>query len=368
MDGGRRLSSQVRSIAIIAGTLGLGGAERQLLYQAVSLKRQGKAVRVISFEGGPWKRRLREAGVAATTLESAQNSFSRFRAIQRELARQPPDLIYGAHFFVAPYACLSARLEGVPAFCSVRSTLAADLAKLPLGIGSGVLRSARKIICNSRAAIDEAAARGVPAERLFYCPNGIDLESYRPADPPTAAARPRLLAVGRLVPEKRFDRFLRIVAEIRQEREVDAVLVGEGPLKSQLQEQADSLGLTRPNFRIEPADSNVAELYRTATALVQTSQVEGLSNVVLEAMASGLPVVATDAGGTTEAVVEGVTGFVVDGERSDMFVDRIRRLLDDPSAAARMGKQGRLRSAEEYSLDRLDQRLRDLYRDVAGRK
>ena len=356
--------SPIRNITVIAGTLGLGGAERQLFYQAVSLKRQGVSVRVVSLQGGPWERRLREAGVETTTLESAKNGLSRFRAIQRELTRRPKDLIYGAHFFVAPYACLAARLAGIPAFCSVHSALGADMAKLPLGIGAGVLRSAQKIICNSQAAIAEAQERGVPAERLFFCPNGIDLGVYRPPDTPKETGRPQLLAVGRLVPEKRFDRFLRIVAEIRRERDVDAVLVGDGPLKNQLQGMANALGLAPPHFRFEPADSNVAGLYRAATALVQTSQVEGMSNVVLEAMSSGLPVVATAAGGTAEAVVEGVTGFVVDGDREDLFFDRIGRLLNDPTAATSMGEQGRLRVAQEYSLERIDECLRELYRDV----
>lgn len=361
------MSSPVRNVAIIAGTLGLGGAERQLSYQAFALQRQGIAVRVIAFEGGPWERRLRESGVAATTLESRRNSVSRLWAIQKQLSERPPDCICGAHFFVSPYVCLTARLQGVPALCTVRSTLAADLAKLPLGIGSGVLRSAHTIICNSQAAISEAVARGVPAERLFYCPNGVDRDRYRPTDEPEKAGRAQLTAVGRFVPEKRFDRYLQIVSEIQRERDVDAVLVGEGPLRSELHEQANALGLARPSFRFESADSGLTDLYRTTTALVQTSQVEGLSNVVLEAMASGVPVVASDAGGTKEAVVDGVTGFIVDGERSDMFVDRIRRLLDDPKLAADMGRQSRLRSVQEYGLDRLDQRLRELYRDVERR-
>jgi len=352
-------------IVFLAGTLGLGGAERQLFYQSLAWRRLGASVRVISFRGDYWEGLLREAGAEVISLARFKTPVSRVLAIARELKRRPAEVLQSCHFFVNPHAILAARLAGIPEVCAVRSSVSAELRKLPWLVRSATLNAARWIACNSRAAMDEARARGIPDPRLLYCPNAVDRKVFHP--PAVQAAtrwRPRILGIGRLVPEKRFDRFLRIVAAVRQTRDVEAVLVGDGCLRGELEDQAASLGLMSPAFRFEPATRNVPEIYRNATLLLQTSETEGLSNVSLEAMASGLPVVAANSGGTVEAVDHGVTGFLVDGEDLAEYQRRILSILDDSSQALRMGRCGLERIARDYCLERLPGRLEKMYQRV----
>ncbi len=362
LEGPRQMAATLPRIVFLAGSLDLGGAERQLYYKASALRRMGASVRVISFAGKDWEQPLREAGVEVISIARRRTPLSRVLAILKELRRQPADVLQGVHFFVSPHACVAARLAGITEICAVQSSLEAELEKLPAGFGWMTLRAARWIVCNSMASREEARLRGVPEGRLCYCANAVDLSVFHPPAEPVDGGRLRIVAVGRLVRLKRFDRFLRIVAALRRSRDVEAVLVGDGPLRGELEKTAASLGLTAPDFRVEAVEPRAApEVYRGATLLVQTSETEGMANVVLEAMASGLPVVSTRAGGTAEAVEDGVTGFLVDEEDLDGFEDRIGGLLDDPALRRRMGAEGRRRIERDYSLDGLPERLRELY-------
>jgi glycosyltransferase involved in cell wall biosynthesis len=173
----------------------------------------------------------------------------------------------------------------------------------------------------------------------------------------------RIIASGRLVWVKGFDYLLRALAQLRA-RDVDfrAEIVGEGELFSQLRYTISDLGLDGWVSLVGgvPSAEVLARLAR-ADAFVLSSHEEGISNGVLEAMAVGLPIVTTRAGGMAEALDDGIEGFLVPVRNVELLADRLERLARDPSARVVMGHRARLRAVAEFSIARQIDTFEQLY-------
>lgn len=224
--------------------------------------------------------------------------------------------------------------------------------------------SAAGVIAVSRFIADRLARLGCPAHKLHVVPCGIDPTRFRPSDPQHG----RILAVGRLTEKKAPDLTLRSFARVR-EREQDAHLdiVGDGPLRSRCEELARELGVTDAVvFHGARPPAVVAELMQTASMFVQHSvtapsgDMEGLPVAILEAMASGLPVVSTRHSGIPEAVSDGETGRLVEERDVEGMADAMIELLRDPDRAAAMGRAGRDRVLAHFTQDRTAARLREI--------
>jgi glycosyltransferase involved in cell wall biosynthesis len=144
-------------------------------------------------------------------------------------------------------------------------------------------------------------------------------------------------------------------------------VIGDGPGRAALEQAAAGLGLADAvAFLGERAD--VPDLLRSADVFWLTSAWEGLPNVLLEAQASALPVVARDVGAAREVVRHGVTGYLVEGRDAGEFASRTRGLLAHPEEALAMGRAGRRRVEDAFSLEAMVRSTERLYRDVAGRR
>jgi len=119
------------------------------------------------------------------------------------------------------------------------------------------------------------------------------------------------------------------------------------------------------SVRIVGGRTDVPDLLRTSDLFVHPSREEGFSNAILEAMAAGLPVVACDVGGNPEAVVDGETGRLVPSRNVAAFASAVAELLADPEKREAMGKAGRLRATERFSLDRMVGEMESLYESLA---
>src|SRR5208282_1431062 len=218
---------------------------------------------------------------------------------------------------------------------------------------------------NSQTAIRYAVDQGVPAARLFLLPNVVDTGQFSPARCPGDPAI-RLISVGRLIPSKRFDRFISLVAHLRQELhlEITGTLVGAGPLSGSLRAQAERLGLPASALEFRGPIAEMAPVYQEADIFVLTSEYEGTPNVLLEAMACGLPVVADNVGGVPELVRHGQDGSLVEPNSDEGLVAALTRLICDPQLRRAMGRKARARIEANFSLERLPAILRRLY-DVA---
>jgi glycosyltransferase involved in cell wall biosynthesis len=175
-----------------------------------------------------------------------------------------------------------------------------------------------------------------------------------------------LLSAARIVPEKRFDRFISAVGRLRQKCEVDLRAWIAGPaqdscLRQELEAQASWLGLLPGRLQFLGAVSRMDPLYQQADICVLTSDFEGTPNVLMEAMASGLPVVATRVGGVPEIVSHGKTGFVVDRDDAEGLLAALQKLALNPELRLQMGQRAREYVETNHSLDRLPTFLDELY-------
>ncbi|MGW0251641.1 glycosyltransferase family 4 protein [Nocardia goodfellowii] len=216
-----------------------------------------------------------------------------------------------------------------------------------------------------------------PNAALEYLPPGVDTDVFRP-DPAARAelreryglgARPTILCLSRLVPRKGQDALIVAMREIREKID-GAVLViaGGGPYEDKLRGLATALGVAEDVvFTGRVASDELAAHHTLADVFAMPCRtrgagldVEGLGIVFLEASASGVPVVAGNSGGAPETVIEGKTGRVVDGRKTDAIAKAIVGILADRDAAARMGAEGRAWVEQQWRWDTLGGRLKHL--------
>jgi len=264
---------------------------------------------------------------------------------------------------------------------------AAHLARVPVIIGShrqlgdlmtsaqfraqtSAFRWCDAVVCNSRAAADRLADAGVSREKLVVIGNALLGEAFEPSP----AALPRRLGalrvgmVARLNAHyKNHSGFLRIAAQIHQRmRDVEFLLAGDGPLRPDLERQAAALGLSdRVIFLGDRRD--IPAVLASMDVAVLTSDSESLSNVILEAMAARLPVVAYNVGGNAELVNDQRGTLVAAGNEND-FANAIHRLLSDAHLRGQQGNNARLFVEENFSLDRVCRRYEDLYLTLLEKK
>jgi glycosyltransferase involved in cell wall biosynthesis len=205
-----------------------------------------------------------------------------------------------------------------------------------------------------------AVDAGPRPERIVAIPYGVDLAACEVPEPAAREARASLgaapgdllvVAVGRLHAQKRFDRMIEAFAGIRERVPAARLaIVGTGSLHTELEGRARSAGVgdrvTFAGFR-----SDTAAVFAAADLFALSSDDEGLPMVVIEAMAAGLPVVATDVGSVRDLVADGETGRLVAREAAPLAA-AVAGLLLDPDARRRMGAAGRARVEERYGLER----------------
>ena len=231
-------------------------------------------------------------------------------------------------------------------------------------------RVSRLLAVSGELANRMSRATGISTERIQVIPNGVDLPPQFSRDELRASLGVEpdtfvVLAVGRLVPVKNY-RLLLAAARmlVGPSRRWRFLVAGEGPLRGELEAEVARLGL-QEQVTLLGLRPDVPALMCAADAFVLTSSSEGMSNTILEAMASGRPVVATRVGGNPELVQEGITGMLVDPSNpAELFV-ALRTLAEEPTRVRRMGHAGRQRVEREFSRERMISNYTQMYETVA---
>jgi glycosyltransferase involved in cell wall biosynthesis len=367
-----------KRLALVITELEPGGAERCLVEIATGLNRTRFSPIVVSLAPPPGAaekqilvERLKSAGVPTHFLGFAK-AWDYFAAV-RQLADlfQAADVEFVQTFLfhanvVGARAALMAHVPHVLAGIRV-----ADPRPWRTYIERWATSGAGRLVCVSQSVAEFCRRRGFAAEKLVVIPNGVDSSRWQAlkqsnANPLGVSERRRsIVFVGRLDKQKGLDRFFEELPKIFDLLpQHNLVLVGDGPQRASLERKASRLGLaSRVHFCGWQPDA--APFIATADILVLPSRWEGMPNVVLEAMAAGKPVVATQAEGTVELLGIGALEQTVAVGDWQGFRERIIEMGQNPAIVAELGQRN-LSRAEQFSVSTMVQRYERLYAAVAG--
>lgn len=356
----------------VVGQLELGGLERQLYYLLANLDHARYEPAVVVWNLNPkdkYYRDIEALNIPIYGFPPASSSWSKLRALRTLVRQVMPEVVHSYGFptnFAAYYSAWGTRSLAIGA---LQSEFA--LAMKKGGAFRGVLngRWPPVHISNSVACAESAQRNSgfFVARQYLVVRNGLDLNSFQVSNEPWDR-RMYVAGVGSLVPVKRWDRLLRVVQQIKNKDvgEIRFRIAGGGPLRSSLEALASDLGVSQAVEFLGPIQ-DVPELLRKAKFLVHTSESEGTPNALLEAMASGLPVVAMQTGEIPYLVEEGTTGFTVRQGDETTFVKRVSLLLGDRDLCIGMGLNARTKAEREFRLERLVSETLEAYK-AAGWK
>lgn len=204
----------------------------------------------------------------------------------------------------------------------------------------------------------------------FVCiPNGVETTRFKPTGRPQNQPI-KILFIGRLIYRKGFQRVVQALPLVRQEtsKPFEVEVVGTGAARAMLGEMADSLGVTDLIRYVGIVPYNELEKsYQGADVFVLTSLSEGMPSVILEAMGCGLPIVASNVGGNNEIVEDGKSGYLIEGDNTEMLAKRLAALINDDSLRAAMGARSRELSLQ-YDWDNIMDKYEELYRKHARQR
>jgi glycosyltransferase involved in cell wall biosynthesis len=210
---------------------------------------------------------------------------------------------------------------------------------------------------------------GIAREKIALIGNGIELTAPSNTDTGTLKKEtsgesdgPVVLFVGRLVKEKGVDRLLTVWASLPGHERMVLLIVGDGPLREDLESQAKKLRLL-PSVRFLGHQVEVSRFYSVADLFVLPSRTEGMSNSLLEAMAAGLPVVASNVGGNKDVITHQQSGFLVDWEDTRLCARMLMTLLSDTELRQRIRNAAR-RQISAFAIGDVAERYQDLYQAV----
>ncbi|MBB5870807.1 glycosyltransferase involved in cell wall biosynthesis [Allocatelliglobosispora scoriae] len=368
----------LRSVALIIGQLGLGGAEKQVALLALGLHRRGIHTRVITlFSGGPREDDLRAAGVPVHNLglrrlgrnpaDAARLAIGLGR-LTAHLRRDRPDVVHSFLYHAYVLATPPARLAGVRVVVAGRRSLGTYLEnrRLAQAAQRAVTRRTDLLIANAYAVADDTRRReGLGGDRLAVVYNGLPDAAFAPTTPADLPdpVGPVVVCVANLHDYKGHRHLLDAAALVRTP--VTLVLIGDGTERAALAEQADRLGIDLRLLGHASPEEVPAWLAR-ADLVVLPSLTEGMSNAVMEAMAAGRAIVATDVGGTGELLRD--RGSLVPPGDPRALAHAIDALLDDPGERLRVGTAARDFAREHLTAEAMVRRHIEIYRELVAAK
>jgi glycosyltransferase involved in cell wall biosynthesis len=354
------------NICFLAGTLGRGGAERQLLYMLEALQRTGVNTRLLTLTAGEaFENEISDLGVDIEWVGQSENRVARLRRIIRSIQDRPADIIQSSHFYTNLYAAVAGRVRGIKSIGAIRSNFTNEMRSNPI-FGRLHLRLPDHLIVNSQPALERALANGISESNIDLVPNAVSYPDLSLSTTERPGSAVRMLFVGRLVPEKRPQLFVRMAAQLKRvvtEVPIFFTMVGGGPLRPEVEREAEMNELGPDSLAILGERSDLDRIYRENDILVLTSDFEGTPNVILEAMSYGLAVVATRVGGVPD-IVSSETGWLVDPSDLSGLAEATATLIRNRSFRSAIGRGARRYISENRSVSSLGDQLNEVYRKV----
>ena len=375
---------RVLAFSDVAAPEGGGGVERTLeeIYGRIA-RRGGAEIHLVTLGGSDLPRAERHNGITVhrasrlplERITGAQAALSSavWRLGFRLAARLRPDVIH-AHtlfFHSSLVAAAVSRWRRTPLVLTVHvgsmaalpQPYRAAVALYERSLGRLLLRSARRIICVSDDVRDHVIALGADAGRVTMIPNGVDSGRFATAERDGSGV-PLLVSVGRLIFNKGQHFLIEAADRLHQEgARFQVVIAGGGPVEQQLHDDVWRRGLE--GIVSLPGDEpHVERLLASADAFVRPSLSEGMSLAVLEAVAAGLPVIASDVSGMRALIEDGVSGLIVRPGDVDALTAALRRIIAGRDLRVAMGEAARVRAAG-YGWDAVAETTREQFARAA---
>jgi len=374
----------LKRVLFVTTALALGGAETQVVHLAIRLKSRNWDVRVISLmPPRAYVVEMQAAGVSVFSLDIKRKvpDPRPFLRLARLIRVWRPEIVHSHMVHANILARIVRPLVRVPVLVCTAHTIDERGRK-----GSGRLREflyrLTDPFCDLTTQVSQAGLEryvrvgAVPRHKIRYIPNGVDTERFKPNFEDHLKVRKELgvdgfvwLAVGRFDPPKDYPNMLQAFARVVHKYSNTILLIaGDGPLRETMENMARELGVEK-YVKFLGIRRDIPQLMNAADAYVMSSSWEGMPMVLLEASATGLPIVATDVGGNREVVLDGITGFLVPPRNPEALAEAMLRMMDLPEEKRReMGKAARKHIEENFSLDRVVDMWEALYKELLEQK
>jgi len=368
-SGAAEASLRLR-VFLMTNTLEVGGSERQFAMLVESLSRDRFKVYPACLRRiGGLSARLGEIpefppGGRVVGIQSQRAQL----AMVRSMRRHGIAVAHAFDFYTNLMLIPAARIAGVPVVGSHRQ-LGDLLTKAQFKAQAWAFRLCHRVVCNSRAAAASLRAAGLAEGKLVVIPNGLTDQAFAECVP-AIPRKPGVVRLGMIArmnnPVKNHPAFLNAAAKLlRQFPAVEFVLVGDGPLRPGLEEMAAELGI-KEKVLFAGERHDIPAILASLDVSVLISSSESLSNVILESMAAGVPVVATEVGGNPELVTDGETGLLVPPGDETKLVEALAHLVRDPLVRAQYARRSREFARSHFHIDEICRRFEQLYLEVAG--
>lgn len=358
-------------IAFCITELDPGGAEWALYHLVTRLDRQKWNPHVFCLSGrGQLVEEFTHAEIQVTCLHLRRYDVRGIFRLAREFKALQPVIVQGFLFHGNLASRFAGQLAKVPLIIAGHRVAEREK-RWHLRFERWTRRCVHHHVCVSSGVADHLQQQaGIAANRLTVIPNGVQAPKA-PAEWPDirsplgiAASAPIVLAVGRLHRQKGFDLLIEAFsAVVQQHPAAKLVIVGEGPERDSLQAQIQQRHLTR-SVQLIGFQPQLAPYYREAAVFALSSRWEGMPNVLLQAMAAGVPVVATQVEGVSELVCDGQTGLVVPKDDSASLSTALKQILDSPDLAKELGNRAQDIVSKEFTWERTAQMSDQTYTDL----
>lgn len=347
----------------------VGGAQIHVRDFAQRLIYAGHQAHVITGPRGPYSEQLEALSIPTTAIDTLRNpirpgqDWKAVKAVGRFLNEFQPDLVSTHSSKAGIVGRIACRRAHVPCLFTAHGwafTTGVSEPKRVLyrAIERMAAPLARRIVCVSNYDRQLAIQAGIDPDRLITVHNGMPDVPGLPRANPERQDPIRIAMVARFDEQKDHVTLLRAVQPIENVR-LD--FIGDGPGEPAARQLAEDLGMaSRVTFW--GRRDNVADILASAQVFALISNWEGFPRSTLEAMRAGLPVVVSDVGGSSEAIVEGVTGFIVPRGDVDIVREKLQWLTANATARANMGREARARYEAEFTFERMYQQTLDVYK------
>jgi glycosyltransferase involved in cell wall biosynthesis len=341
-----------------------GGTENQMLELARRLDRARFDVHIACFHrSGPWLHRAEDsaAHIAEFPIRGFRraSTFRQMRAFARWCARHRIAVVHTTDLYTNIFGLPAAALARVPVRIGNRREINPDKTAGLIALQRAAYASAHRIVANSTAVAERLAAERLNRAFVDIVPNGIDLDRFE-ARAPRARLR-RVVTVANLRPEKSHETLLEAASTVlRTYPDAEFIIVGDGVRRDELGARAERAGLAA-HVRFLGHSDEVPRLLGESDLFVLPSRSEAMPNGVIEAMAAGMPVIATDVGGIPELVAHGRTGLLVPPGDAAALATALLQLMAAPDRAAALGRAARAEVERRFSFETMVSRFEHIY-------